>query len=77
MEHTDLSQEVKQQIAALILIPNNKITLDFQAIGSKTTGFYNTASMIYTIAFAASISFQQVQLSMRVIIRSALFELSH
>ena len=43
MGHTDLSQEVKQQIAALILIPNNKITLVFQSIGSKTTGFYNTA----------------------------------
>ena len=32
MGHTDLTQEVKQQIAALILTPTNKIKLIFQSV---------------------------------------------
>ena len=51
MGHTDVPQEVKQRIAAMILSPTNKITLIFESPhDSNNCG-------VFTIAFATSICF--------------------
>ena len=52
MGHTDLTQEVKHQIAALILTPTNKIKLIFQS-DSNNCGAFAIACATY-ICFSAS-----------------------
>ena len=52
---TDLSQDVKQQVAALILTPNNKSHSSFSQSVQGQRGSI-TLHDLYSIAFAASIS---------------------
>ena len=52
MGHTDVPQEVKQQVAAMILSPTNKITLIFESVQRQ----HNSNNCgVFTIAFATSI----------------------
>ena len=54
MGHTDLTQEVKQQFAALILTPTNKIKHMFQSVQRQRDS--NNCGA-FAIAFAAFICF--------------------
>ena len=54
MGHTDIPQEVKQQIAAMILTPTNKITLIFESVQRQHDS--NNCG-VFVIAFATSICF--------------------
>ena len=59
MGYTDLPQDVKQQIATLILIPTNNITLIFQSVQYQQDS--NNCGA-FAIAFATCIfAFQQIQ----------------
>ena len=53
MGHTDLTQEVKQQIAALILTPTNKIKHIFQSV-QRQRDSNNCGAFAASICFSAS-----------------------